>query len=223
MGSGIFPSIVTPETNMKRERISKHTLALRKLPPECLCCGEAQPWVINSVGFTSPFRGIDHTVSASVNQCRHCDAISTTPEQFEVITVKVRDAHKAWVSKRLKNVMKELSFTLDGLVHKTGLARATVARASCGDMLIEASTEKLLWHEIEILQRERIARIWTTMEVAAAVNPRSHIRIKIHTNERQSAMSFGVVMAAAAHSPLAYPCQALSQESDFELPEYAYA
>lgn len=208
---------------MKRERKSKRPLAARKLPPECLCCGEAQPWVVNAVAFTSPFRGIDHTFSANVNQCRHCDAISTTPEQFEVISLKVRDAHKAWVSKELKNVMKELNITIDGLVQKTGFARATVARASSGELLIEASTEKLLWHEIEELRSERIAKIWTTMAVGDVVQPCETIRIKVHTNEQHSAVSYAAVMKTAAYSPLAFPWQASPKEPNPEQLAYACA
>lgn len=208
---------------MKRERKSKRPLAPRKLPPECLCCGEVQPWVVNTVGFNSPFRGIDHTVSASVNQCRHCDTITTTPEQHEAISLKVRDAHKAWVSKELKKVMKELNITIDGLVQKTGFARATVARASSGELLIEASIEKLLWHEIEELRRERITQIWTTMVVGEVVHPSETIRIKFHTNDQHSAVSYAAVMKTAAYSPLVFPWQTSPKELNPEQLAYACA
>ncbi len=205
---------------MKRERKSKRPLAPRKLPPDCLCCGEAQPWVVNAVVFTSPFRGIDHTVSASVNQCRNCDAISTTLEQSEAISLKVREAHKAWVSKKLKDAMKELSLTIDGLVHKTGFARATVARASSGEPLIEASIEKLLWHEIDELQKKQIVKIWTTMEVKNASPLNEIIKIKVRTNQQQG-RSYAAVMKAGARSPLAFASQAFSIEKNPEC--YAYA
>jgi hypothetical protein len=206
---------------MKRERKSKRPLAPRKLPPECLCCGEVQPWVVNTVGFNSPFRGIEHTVSASVNQCCHCDAIFTTPEQLEAISLKVRDTHKTWVSKELKKVMKELNITIDGLVQKTGFARATVARASSGELLVEASTEKLLWHEIEELRRERIKQIWTTMVLRDVMHPRETIRIKVHTSYQHSAVNYAAVMKTTAYSPLAFPWQTSPKEPNPE--QFAYA
>ena len=56
-------------------------------------------------GISAPFRDAQHTVSAPVNQCRHCDAISTSPEQFEAVSAKVREAHKAWVAAEFKKAM----------------------------------------------------------------------------------------------------------------------
>ncbi len=208
---------------MKRERKSRRPLAPRKLPAECLCCGEAQPWVVNTVAVTSPFRGVDHTIFACVNQCRHCDAISTTPEQFEAISGKVRDAHKAWVAKELKNALKGLGMTIDSFVRKTDLARATVARASCEESLIEANTERLLWHEIDELRRKQIAHIWTTMVANVAEHPFRTIGVKIHTNETQPAVSYAPVMKTTGRSPLPFPFQDTLVEQLRERPAFACA
>ncbi len=144
---------------MKRPRKSKRQLAARKLPPQCLCCGANDPWVANSVEFTAPYRGREHTVRATVNQCRHCDAVSTTPDQAEIISERLRDAHREWISSEFKRAGKELGFTIDSLTKATGIPRATIARASSGASLIEASLEELLWLKIGKM-RERRREAW---------------------------------------------------------------
>jgi hypothetical protein len=185
---------------MNRVRKSKRPLAPRAIPAECLSCGEPQPWVVNTVEFSAPFRGVQHTVSASVNQCRHCDAISTSPEQVEVISAKVREAHKGWVAARFKKAMKELGLTIDGFVKETGLPRATVARASSGEPLIEASTEKLLWHEIETLREKRFMRMYTAMGRMKRTSPR--VIIHVSTQKAAIQISYAKILKTVEQSPV---------------------
>lgn len=186
---------------MNRVRKSKRPLAPRKVPTECLSCGEPQPWVVNTVEFSSPFRGAQHTVSASVNQCRHCEAISTSPEQIEAISAKVREAHKGWVAARFKKAMKELGLTIDGFVKESGLPRATVARASSGEPLIEASNEKLLWHEIEALRHKRIAWICTARTSSSIRSSRLTITIQQPMRETALDAPYSKLMKTAERSP----------------------
>lgn len=141
---------------MKRPRKSKRQLAPRTLPPQCLCCGTDNPWVENSVEMTAPFRGRQHTIQAKVSQCRHCDAVSTTPEQAEIISALVREAHRQWISAEFKKAQRELGFTIDSFTAATGIPRATLARASSGGSLIEASLEELLWLKIRTKAEERM-------------------------------------------------------------------
>jgi len=108
---------------------------------------------------TAPFRGREHAIQAKVNQCRHCDAISTTPKQAETISAQVRDAHRQWISSEFKKARKELGFTIDSLAAATGIARATIGRASSGGSLIEASLEDLLWLRINEM-REKNLKSW---------------------------------------------------------------
>jgi len=198
---------------MNRVRKSKRPLAPRAIPTACLSCGEPQPWVVNTVEISAPFRGTQHTVSASVNQCRHCDAISTSPEQLEAISAKVRDAHKVWVAMRFKKAMKELGLTIDGFVMETGLPRATVARASSGEPLIEASNEKLLWHEIETLREKRFVRMCTAMSRVNRMSP----RVIIHASTPQAAIqiSYAKILKTAEQSPVIAP----RQDEDWREPD----
>lgn len=148
---------------MKRERLSKRPLPPRKLAPECPCCGEAAPWVVTKVDFTAPFRDTEHVVRAEVNQCRHCDAITTTEEQSAAISAQVREAHRKWISERLKKAQKELGLSLRELSGKADIPFATLGRISAGEHHIEATSEKLLWLEIEKLTQERRSARWIQM------------------------------------------------------------
>lgn len=184
---------------MERPRKSKRPLPPRKLPTECLCCGEENPWVINKVEFVAPFRDTEHSFHAEAHQCRSCDAISTTPEQVEVISVKVRDAHRKWISERLKKVQKELGVSLRELTEKSGIPFATLGRISSGEHLPEATTEKLLWMEIERLTQERRTSLWIQMEQSrfSATNG----SIIVQSNPKNVGI-YSMVLKAAAQSPL---------------------
>jgi len=149
---------------MNRQRLSKRPLPPRKLPSACLCCGGSDPWVVNKVDFIVPFRDAEHSVHAEVNQCRHCDAISTTEEQSAAISAQIRDAHRKWISERLKKAQKELGLSLRELSDKTGISFATLGRVSSGDHLIEATMEKLLWVQIEKLTHEHRSSVWIQTE-----------------------------------------------------------
>jgi hypothetical protein len=115
------------------------------------------------VDFTAPFRDTEHVVRAEVNQCRHCDAISTTEEQSAAISAQVREAHRKWVSDRLKKAQKELGLSLRKLSDKADIPFATLGRISAGEHHIEATSEKLLWLEIEKLTHEHLSACWIQM------------------------------------------------------------
>jgi transcriptional regulator with XRE-family HTH domain len=148
---------------MKRERLSKRPLPPRKLASECPCCGEANPWVLTKVDFTAPFRDTEHVVRAQVNQCRHCDAITTSEDQSAAIATQVREAHRKWISERLKKAQKELGLSLRELSEKADIPFATLGRISAGEHYIEATSEKLLWLEIEKLTHEHRSACWIQM------------------------------------------------------------
>jgi DNA-binding XRE family transcriptional regulator len=122
------------------------------------------------VDVTAPFRGREHTVRSKVHQCRHCDAIATSPEQAEVISNLVRDSHRQWISSEFKKARKELGFTIDSLTKATGLSRPTIARASSGATLIEASLEELLWLKIGRM-RERRQEAWMAGIASGTMRP----------------------------------------------------
>ena len=139
-------------------------MAPKQVPLECLCCGEANPWEIKPVDFVAPFRDTEHSFVANVNQCRKCDAISPSAEQTNAISAQVREEHVRWISQELTKARAELGLTIDGFVSQTRMPRATVARASSGESLIDASTEKLLWSEVSRLKQQRYIRQWTAMQ-----------------------------------------------------------
>lgn len=135
-----------------------------QVPMECLCCGTPDPWQVKPVDFVAPFRGQEHSFVVEVNQCQNCGDVSPDREQSNLISAKVRDEHKHWISQELTKARAELHLTIDALVEQTGMARATVSRASSGESLIDASTEKMLWLEIARLKYERNVQIWQSME-----------------------------------------------------------
>lgn len=194
---------------MKRERISKRPLPPRKLPTECLCCGEENPWVINQVEFVAPFRDTEHSFRAEAHQCRHCDAISTTPEQVEAISAKVRDAHKAWISQKFKSASNELGVSIRQLVALTNIPQATLARASSGESLIEATVEKLLWREIEVLRESRLASTWLHMPTVAIRIPAEMATIRMQATQHL----YSKVLNSASQSPLASARESLWEAS----------
>lgn len=150
---------------MERQRKSKRPLPPRKLPTECLCCGKQNPWVIKKVEFVAPFRETEHSFRSEAHQCRHCDAISTNPEQVKATSIKVRDAHKAWISQKFKKASRELGVSIRDLASLTDIPFATLARASSGESLIEASIEKMLWQEFEGLRQKHLASAWIHMSI----------------------------------------------------------
>ncbi len=196
---------------MERPVKSKRQLKPRQLPQECLCCGESNPWVLNTVEFTAPFRDAEHLFRAEVNQCRHCDAISTTEEQSAVITAQVRDAHRKLISEKLKKAQKELGFSLRELAEKSCIPFATLGRISSGDHLIEATMEKLLWMEIGKLTRARIMEGWLQMEQHAFRMTNGSVRIK--TDPKQAGL-YSRILKTAAQSPLGRSSDC-EQEGDF--------
>ena len=180
---------------MERPRISKRPLPPRKLPTECLCCGEQDPWVINKVEFVAPFRETEHSFRSEAHQCRHCDAISTTPEQVEAISVGVRDAHKAWISQKFKEACREQGVSIRDLVGLTAIPFATLARASSGESLIEASVEIMLWQEFEVLRQKHLASAWIHMSIPA---PSVQCTIKTQSSRHP----YSIVLKKAAQSPI---------------------
>ena len=196
---------------MERPIKSKRQLKPRKLPTECLCCGEVNPWVINKVEFTAPFRDAEHLVRAEVNQCRHCDAISTTEEQSAVISAQVRDAHRKLISEKLKKAQKELGLSLRELAEKTCIPFATLGRISSGEHLIEATMEKLLWMEIGKLTHARIMEGWLQMEQHTFRMTNGSFRIK--TDPKQAGL-YSRILQTAAQSPLGKSSD-FEQEGDF--------
>jgi hypothetical protein len=180
---------------MERPTNSKRKLKPRKLPSECLCCGEENPWVINKVEFVAPFRETEHSFRAEAHQCRHCDAISTSPEQVEAISAKVRDAHKAWISQKFKEACRELGVSIRDLVGLTDIPFATLARASSGESLIEATVEKMLWQEIEVLRQRHLATAWIHMSIPA---PSATVTIRMQPAQHH----YSLVLKNASQSPL---------------------
>ena len=201
----------------RRQKISRRPLPKRKLPPECLCCGQANPWIPNKVDFTTPFRDTEHKFRAEVNQCRHCDAISTTPEQVEKISAEVREAHRVWISKKFKTACKELGVSIRELVTLTGIPHATLARASSGERLIEATVEKLLWKEIKVLRDKRL--------MSALINMRTEpanfgvISIKMESIASTCEGLYATALKTAAQSPLSRTADSLPGYQSGELSE----
>lgn len=191
---------------MNRQRLSTRPLPPRKLPTECLCCGVVNPWVINKVNFSAPFRDVEHNFRAEMNQCRYCDAISTTEEQSSVISAQVRDVHQKWISEKLKKAQKELGLSLRELAEKSCIPFATLGRISSGDHLIEATMEKLLWMEIERLTHARTMEGWLQMEQHAFRVTNGSVRIK--TDPMQAGL-YSRILKTAAQSPI-------GKNSDFE-------
>lgn len=202
---------------MNRQRHSTRPLPPRKLPTECLCCGEVDPWVINKVEFTAPFRDTEHLVRAEVNQCRHCDAISTTEEQSAVISALVRDVHQRWISEKLKKAQKELGMSLRDLAEKSRIPFATLGRISSGEHLIEATMEKLLWLEIGKLNQARITERWLQMGQQAFRVTNGTVRV--NSDPKQAGL-YSRILKAAAQSPLGKSGD-FEREGDFLNPSYS--
>lgn len=148
---------------MERPKRSKRTIPPRKLPTWCLSCGAENPWVVQHVDMSAPFRDAVHQFRAEVHQCRHCDAVTTTEEQSAAISAQVEKAHQKWVTDRFKATQSELGLSLRELADKIRIPFATLGRISSGGHSIEATTEKLLWMELDKLARsqalERLLRI----------------------------------------------------------------
>jgi len=196
---------------MERPIKSKRQLKPKQLPQECLCCGESNPWVLNTVNFSAPFRDVEHPVQALVHQCRHCDAIATTEEQAESLLVKAREAHMKWLSDNLKKAQKELGLSLREFAEKSGIPFATLGRISSGDHLIEATMEKLLWMEIGSLTHARKTERWIQMEQHAFRLTNGPVSINIDSNR---VGLYSRILKNAAQSPLGKSSD-FEQEGDF--------
>ena len=171
-------------------------------PSSCLCCGANQPWEVKPVDFVAPFRDTQHSFVANANQCRNCDAISPSSEQTDAISAQVREEHVRWISEELTKARNELGLTIDGFVNQTGMPRATVARASSGESLIDASTEKLLWSEIARLRNLRYIRQWTSMQPRALDFSCEVEIVQSGGNQVISVRNYRPLLKNAAHSPL---------------------
>lgn len=177
-------------------------MAPKQVPLECFCCGEANPWEVKPVDFVAPFRDTEHSFVANVNQCRNCDAISPSSEQTDAISAKVREEHVQWISRELTKAREELGLTIDGFVNQTGMPRATVARASSGESLIDASTEKLLWTETARLRNQRYIRQWTAMQPSASDFSRDVEIVPSSGSQMISVRTYRSILNRATQSPL---------------------
>ena len=180
---------------MQRPIKSKRQLKPKQLPGECLCCGTGNPWVATTALVTAPFRGVEHSVSAQVHQCRHCDAIATTEDQSDFLLAKAREAHTKWISEKLKAAQKELGLSLRELAEKSAIPFATLGRISSGDHLVEATVEKLLWLEIGKLTHARYAERWIRMAQQPFRATDGSIRIK--ADPKRAGLYSGLVNAAS--------------------------
>lgn len=196
---------------MERPTKSKRALKPRLLPPSCLCCGEENPWVLNNVEFTAPFRDTEHGFRTEVNQCRHCDAISTTEEQSAAISAKVRESHRKWMSERLKAAQRELGLSLRDLAERTGIPFATLGRVSSGEHLIEATMEKLLWMEIGKLTHERMMERLIQIKQCEFRITNGHVLAK---HDPENVRVYAGILQTAAQSPLG-KCSTFGRQDRF--------
>ncbi|MBN8461145.1 MAG: hypothetical protein J0M04_25250 [Verrucomicrobia bacterium] len=180
---------------MQRPIKSKRQLKPKRLPGECLCCGTGNPWVTTTVLITAPFREVEHSVSAQVHQCRHCDAVATTEDQSEALLAKARETHTKWISEKLKAAQKELGLSLRELAEKSAIPFATLGRISSGDHLVEATVERLLWLEIGKLTHARNAERWIRMAQQPFRVTNGSIRVK--GDPKQAGIYSGILNAAS--------------------------
>jgi len=137
---------------MKRKAKSQRKLAPRLLPAACLCCGEENPWVTQTLPQKSEFRDQLHEVRAEVMQCRYCDAITTTPEQTEALLQKLQEAHAQWISQTIRSAKRTLTLSHRGFATAVNISSATLSRAINFESLIDASTEELLLIKVKKLK-----------------------------------------------------------------------
>lgn len=137
---------------MKRKAKSQRKLAPRIFPTACLCCGEENPWVTQTLPQKSEFRDQLHEVRAEVMQCRYCAAITTTPEQTEALLQKLQEAHAQWISQTLKSTKRALTLSHRGFATAVNISSATLSRAIKAESLIDPSTEELLLIKIKRLK-----------------------------------------------------------------------
>lgn len=137
---------------MKRKTNSKRKLAPRKLSPECLCCGGADPWVAVTLIQQASFRGQLHEVSAEVTQCRYCEAVVTTPEQDEALLHKTRQAHWDWIKLSLLATQKRLKLPQREFAAALSISTATLSRALKAESPTDPSTEALILFKMKELR-----------------------------------------------------------------------
>jgi hypothetical protein len=147
------PSVVTHEINMsRRQKINDRPLPPRKLPTQCLCCGEADPWVVTKVDISAPFRSTTHDIRMEMHQCRSCNAVSTTPGQSDAISAKVRETHTQWMAAKFKKIQRQLGgMSLRDIEERTQISLATLGRISSAASLVEESIETFVFHQLEKL------------------------------------------------------------------------
>ena len=136
---------------MKRTPKSKRPLAPKKLPPDCLCCGTATPWVTQTIPQTTQFRNQTHTVLAEVMQCRHCDSVITTTEQDAKLINQTRKEHSEWIKDTIQSARKALHLSHRNFAEALNIGSATLSRAVKAESIIDASTEELLLFKIDQL------------------------------------------------------------------------
>ena len=138
---------------MRRKINSKRKLAPRKEPLECLCCGSASPWVIVPLSQETSYRDQTHTVQVEVTQCRHCDAVITSPSQNAALLKKSEEAHRGWIAQTLKAARKKLKLPQREFAVALGVGTATLSRALKGESTIDQSTEALALIRIKELEK----------------------------------------------------------------------
>lgn len=171
--------------------------------------------MINKVEFVAPFRETEHSFRAEAHQCRHCDAISTTPEQVTAISAKARDEHKAWISGKFKKAQKELGLSIRDLAASISIPQATLARISSGESLIEATLEKLLWKEIQSLREAQVAVSWMQMSAVSAGISSENSIVTLRQIESSTRPSYCHLLQTAAQSPLSYADENKAEEPFF--------
>lgn len=157
---------------MKRPRKSQRTLAPRKLPPECLCCGHSDPWKTVWIPQKSLLRTEVHEFLAEITQCKYCDAITTTPEQDAALMAETQLAHIRWLRNQITNALKEFGFSQRDFASEVGLGIATLSRALKGETLMDASSEELLLHKIAQLGEQKNNRALLNLSPARFTAPR---------------------------------------------------
>jgi hypothetical protein len=185
----------------RRQKINNRPLPPRKLPTQCLCCGAADPWAITKVDISAPFRSTTHEIRMEMHQCRHCDAVTTTPEQSAAISAKVREAHCQWLATKLKKIQKQLGgMSLRDIEDKTKISFATLGRISASSPLVEESMEIFVFHELDKLVQSRKEVQFLTMGDARLMRVMQGsflIHYKVIHNKR-----FDAILASALQSTI---------------------
>lgn len=160
--------------------------------------------MITKVDISAPFRSTSHDFRMEMHQCRHCDAVTTTPEQSDAISAKVRETHAQWMANKLKKIQKQLgNISLRDMADCTQISFATLGRISAADHLVEESTENSVFAELEKLVTVQKNALFLQME------NRSFIQIvgdcAIISATVSSGRCYDFLLSGAMQSPL--PCR----------------